>query len=413
MPRRRKKTDLPFWWRASAKCYHVQVDGAQRRLDSDLDTAWRLYHEIMAGGPTAPPTRAAAPTAATPAPASGPLVLDVLETFSTWVRANKAARTYEAYRDRLQHLVDGLKASGDLALPMASLRPIHVTRVVLANPGWSANTKRGVIAACQRATRWAKRQGLIDADPLADMEKPGAEDREAAVSPAQYAEIMAAVVDPAFRALLEFAWESGARPQELVRIEARYVREDERRIVFPVQESKGKKRSRVVYLTDEALAILRPAMAAHPTGPVFRTARGTAWTRYSVKNAFIRLRRRLGRAAMAAAGEPWPRLPRFSPARHAPEALPAARKAHERATAALNKERRRLALARGPELHLGAFRKGYCTEALKNGLDTVTVAGLLGHANAVMVSRVYAKVQQDPAYMAEAAARARGRSAGR
>ena len=75
---------------------------------------------------------------------------------------------------------------------------------------------------------------------------------------------------------------------------------------------------------------------------------------------------------------------------------------------AVKKERKRLALEHGPKLHLGAFRKGYCTEALKNGVDVVTTATLMGHANAVMVSRVYAKVQQDPAFMAEAARRARG-----
>jgi integrase len=44
----------------------------------------------------------------------------------------------------------------------------------------------------------------------------------------------------------------------------------------------------------------------------------------------------------------------------------------------------------------------------QNGVDTVTVAHLLGHADASMVSKVYAKVQQDPRFMAEAARRAKG-----
>ncbi len=37
----------------------------------------------------------------------------------------------------------------------------------------------------------------------------------------------------------------------------------------------------------------------------------------------------------------------------------------------------------------------------------MTVAHLLGHADASMVSRVYARVQQDPSFMAEAARRAK------
>jgi hypothetical protein len=58
--------------------------------------------------------------------------------------------------------------------------------------------------------------------------------------------------------------------------------------------------------------------------------------------------------------------------------------------------------------HLGAFRKGYTTEGLKNGVDTVTMAYLLGHANAVMVSKVYALVEKDPEYMAASARKANG-----
>jgi hypothetical protein len=51
---------------------------------------------------------------------------------------------------------------------------------------------------------------------------------------------------------------------------------------------------------------------------------------------------------------------------------------------------------------------GSCTEGLKNGIDTLTMAHLLGHSNGAMVSRVYGQVQQDPAYMAASARKARG-----
>jgi integrase len=402
MPRRKKKSDLPFWWRGQTSCYYVQVDGKQERLSPDLDEAWRLYHELMGGKPAA---------AAAPPPAAkdeGPLVLDVLEQFLAWAERNKAPLTFEAYRRRLQHFIDSLKAHGALELPASSLRPIHVTRVLTGDASWSDTSKNDIVSACQRAFRWAARQGLVEVNPLVGMEKPGRRDRELAVSPAQYAEIMGAVDDPGFRDLLSFAWESGVRPQEIVRIEARFVRLDERRIVFPVSESKGKRSSRVVYLTPEGEAVLRPLMGRRPSGPLFRSARGAPWNKDSINNAFVRLRRRLGRIAMRAAGVDVPRPPRFVPANYAPDELAAARKAHLAAMAGVKKERKRLALEHGPKLHLGAFRKGYCTEALKNGVDVVTTAHLMGHANAVMVSRVYAKVQQDPAFMAEAARRARG-----
>ena len=53
------------------------------------------------------------------------------------------------------------------------------------------------------------------------------------------------------------------------------------------------------------------------------------------------------------------------------------------------------------------MRKGFTTEALKAGLDTLTVAHLLGHRDGTMISRVYGMVQQDPAHMLEAARKAK------
>lgn len=271
MPRRKKKTDLPFWWRKQTGCYYVQIDGRQERLSPDLDEAWRLYHERMGG-------KAAVKPAASPAiRAAGPMVVVVLEGFLAWVEANKSPLTFAAYRRRLQHFIDSLKAHGDLTLPASELKPLHVTRVLIGGGRWSDTSKNDIVSACQRAFNWASRQGVVPINPLHGMEKPGRRDRELAVSPGQYAQIMAAVDDPSFRGLLAFAWESGVRPQEIVRIEARFVRLDEHRIVFPVSESKGGRASRVVYLTPEGEAILGPLVARRPAGPVFRSARGTPW----------------------------------------------------------------------------------------------------------------------------------------
>jgi integrase len=274
MPRRKKKSDLPFWWRRQTACYYVQVDGVQKRLSPDLDEAWKIYHELMSGEAAARET---------PAPSGrndkGPLVLDVLESFLGWVEKNKAPLTFRAYRQRLQHFIDSLKVRGDLGLAAASLRPIHVTRVLTGDVSWSDTSRNDIVSTCQRAFRWAARQGLVEINPLVGMEKPGRRDRELAVSPAQYAEIMGVVDDPNLRDLLSFAWESGVRPQEIVRIEARFVRLDERRIVFPVSESKGRRSARVVYLTPEGEAVLKPLMDRRPAGVVFRSARGAPGTR--------------------------------------------------------------------------------------------------------------------------------------
>jgi integrase len=83
-------------------------------------------------------------------------------------------------------------------------------------------------------------------------------------------------------------------------------------------------------------------------------------------------------------------------------------KDYQAALLSWKKEKRRVALEHGPALHLGALRKGYTTEALKEGVDTVTVAHLLGHRDPSMVAKVYGHVQVDPEYMMRAARRAKG-----
>ena len=338
MPRRHPQ---PFW-RNFTSSWYVQIGKRQVPLGPDRDEAFRLYHELMSRPPEEVQSVAVEET---------PIhVVSILDAFLDWVKNNRAGTTYDWYRHMLQDFTDAIPAG----LTVAALKPYHLTRVIDAHAeSHSNNTRHGLGRAVQRAMRWAKKQGLIETNPVSDVEKPAAEARDLAVRPAEYEEVIAAASPEAFRLVIRFAWLSGVRPQELRAIEARHVDFDSRRIVFPIKESKGKRSARIVYLTDETTAMLEAQVKTHPYGKVFRNSEGEPWTKDAINCAFCRLKKKLGR-----------------------------------------------------KLHLGAFRKGYTTEALKNGVDTVTVSQLLGHKDAVMVSKVYAKVQQDPEFMAEAARRA-------
>jgi integrase len=186
------------------------------------------------------------------------------------------------------------------------------------------------------------------------VEKPEPQDRDVVVSPEEYEKVLT-LVRGGFRDLLVMAWESGIRPQEIRVVEAKHLDFTHGRIVFPVKEFKGKKLPRVVYLPDEAFALARKLAAAYETGPIFRNADGVPWTRYAINCAFIRLQKKLGR-----------------------------------------------------KLHLGAFRKSFATEALKNGVDVVTTSHLLGHTNPAMLAKVYARMQHDPEYLRGQAKKATG-----
>ena len=66
--------------------------------------------------------------------------------------------------------------------------------------------------------------------------------------------------DP-FRDLFQFVWYVGCRPQEARHIEPRHVQLDQERIVFPAEESKGKRVKRIIYLQGVALEIVQRLMA--------------------------------------------------------------------------------------------------------------------------------------------------------
>ena len=231
-----------------------------------------------------------------------------------------------------------------------------------------------------------------------------------AVSPEEYARVVAAIKEPRFRGLIELSWETGARVQELRKIEAKFLDMVTGRIVFPPKQAKGKKYHRVIYLTARAKEILADLAKSHPTGPILLNSDGKAWTKDAINCAFCRLQLALGRKAMEESGVGGQRPARFKKAGIEEGEMVRAKERHRKMVLKWQKESVEKARELGTKYHLGAFRKGYASEALKAGVDTVTLAHLLGHRDPSMVSRVYGQVQQDPIHMADAAKRAKGKA---
>ena len=394
-----RKYPQPFW-RESRSCYFVQIKGKQIRLHPEHDEAFRIYHQLM----SQKPEERALATAATLATPSANLVLTVLDSFLDWCRLNNAPRTYEYYRENIQRFATRIPKT----MTVAELKPFHVTQVMSNFPNWGNNTKNDFIASIKRAFNWAVDEELIERNPLARLKKPAREAREMAVTPEEYARVIETVEEPRFRDLIELAWETGSRGQELGKLEARFVDLSTSRILLPPSKAKGKKYHRVIYLTKRAREIVARLCTEAPNGPLLLNTRGNAWTKDAINSAFCRLQLALGRRSLKELGIEV-KLPGPFRSTGIPADQIAAAKTKDRAfIEKAHEEALTLARQHGKKYHLSAFRKGYATEALKNGVDTVTVAHLLGHTDASMVSRVYAKVQQDPKFMAEAASRAKG-----
>ena len=123
----------------------------------------------------------------------------------------------------------------------------------------SSGAKRSYGRSIKRSLRWAKKQGYIDSNPIADLELSKAGKREQVVLAGEWKTLLDAVADQTVRDLLIVTWESGCRPQESLRAEARHVDLENQRWWFPVSESKCEI-PRTIYLTDDALAITKRLM---------------------------------------------------------------------------------------------------------------------------------------------------------
>ncbi len=325
------------WFREDRKTYCVTIRGKRHDLGPDKTEADRLFHELMARKPEA----------LKPITAAGLSVAEVFDKYLDWCEKHREPRTFEWYRDHIQSFMDTLKEPDKMPVP--SLKPFHVIEWTDAHPSWGKSYRRGAIVAVQRPFNWAERLGYIDKSPVRNIEKPPAVRREQVVTPVQFATIRDhyGEGDP-FRDLLEFAWETGCRPQEVKNIEPRHVQMDKHCVAFPPAEAKGKKRWRIIYMTPRAEQIITGLLTVRSNGPLFLNAKGTRWNRWNMACRFGRLKKHVGATYCAY-----------------------------------------------------VLRHGFATRKLEEGLDHLTVAALLGHKDATMLAKIYSHIGERPDHLRE------------
>jgi integrase len=375
-----KKSKGPWFWKAR-KQWVVNINGTRHYLGSDRSEAYQEWHRLS--------------TQETPR-ISGKHVVAVLDSFLTWCQTDRPD-SYDWYSTRINEFANTCPT-----LRMSALKPEHVRNWVKTKK--SDGHKRGCIVAVSRALNWAVREGMIETNPLRFMEKPSPGRREVFLTPDEFSKLLSHATDECFKDLLTFCWETGCRPQEVFRLEARHV--EENRCVFPEKESKGKKKKRVIYLTPVASEILRRLVAAHPEGRLFRNARGKPWGGNNVACRFGRLQKRLAGKIVLKKSEVETLATELKKRR--PMKVVGGTE-FRKTEADLRREARkklRAKRATGPKYALYHLRHSYCQRALKNGVDPITLAELMGHSSAAMIMRIYQHLAQDKSHMVEAAARA-------
>ena len=325
------------WYRASRGQWYVKIDGRLHRLGPDKRQATKRFHELMATRDEGQP----------PARHDATSLRGLAKAFLDWCAIHRAPRTREGYLQYLNSFDEYWPA-----LLVSDMRPYHVSEWLDAHPTWGPTTKHNGATCLKRCMRWAAKLGYIPASPIADFEKPTAVSRTDTVSDEEFKSLLEHA-NARFADLLTVARDTGARPFELCRLEARHLDLPSERAVIPPAESKGRRRARVLYFTDRSVAILQRLAEKHPDGPLFRNARGNAWTAYAIGHAFGRLAKFTGR-----------------------------------------------------RVSMYQFRHRYITAALLDGMDSHSVAKLAGHVDGTMLSRVYSHVEKDLAFMQAQARRA-------
>lgn len=326
---------FPKPWHRKGRGWYVTLDGKQIKLGDDRDEAFDEYKRLLSRPETVPVNSEA--------------VVALIDQYLDWCQKHRAEETYRWYRDRLQDF--SRHVGRDLTI--SRMRPFHVQQWVDSKPGWSSGSRRNAIAAVKRVFAWAEEQGYVDRSPIARLKKPRCSKKDVIVPPEHYEEMLRLTRDEEFRDLLTVTWETGCRPQESLRVEARHVERTNQRWVIP--ETPGKPDNRVVYMTDKAMRITERLMLKHPEGPLFRNKYGRPWTTDAVNCHFHRLKEKIG--------------VRYS---------------------------------------LYALRHTWITRMLESGVDSLTVAFLAGHKDPSMLAKHYAHLSHNPKHLLEQARRATG-----
>lgn len=280
-------------------------------------------------------------------------VAQLFDVYLEWCSTRRSEGTYKNNRLYLRSFIDCVGTR----LTISKLRPLHITKWMDTHPDWSDTTRNDAISIAQRPFNWGVRQGRVEKNPIAHLEdKPPRRRREVVYSQDEWNSIIGCIRDSGFRDLMEFMWETGCRPQEARQLEARHVDLKNGVAVFPPSESKGKRHPRVLFLNETALKILKRVCQSQPKGAVFRNTRGNAWTKDAMKCRLSRIRDKLGLPVVCAYG----------------------------------------------------IRHSFATEGLKNGVDSISLAALMGHSDVSMIARTYQHLARNPEFLREQARKARG-----
>jgi integrase len=270
-----------------------------------------------------------------------PEVRKVIARYLDWSKSNHAEGTHNFYRIYGESFVAWISPD----LRMSGLRKDHVLKwadTKFPKVTSSPSTRHGAVRAVQRAFNWAVEDaGIIRTNPIGKIKKDKPTRRETYIAVDQYHRVLGAIKDDAFRDIVEILRHTGCRPEEARKITSKEFNREKRCWELPAGFTAKTKKARSIPLNDHAYGLCCKWADRHPDGPMFLNRRGDPWRKQALVDRCRRLRAKLG----------------F-------EFVPY------------------------------TFRHVFATDALENGVDPITVARIMGHANLDMLNEYYEHIQQ-------------------
>jgi integrase len=314
------------WYRVDRDAWVAKIAGKQVTLakgKGEKKAATKALHAIL-GDP-----KAKMPTMP---------ICAVADWFLEYTERERSELTLIGYKSYLLKWVDHVGQD----TPAESIRPYHVTRWIETKK-WGNTSRKNAIVACKRLMSWAKKQGYVAENHLAEMESPKADTREEIINSEDVARCVQEITRGEFRDFVVFLFETGARPSEAMRLEASHFGAENGIVVMDGKSTWKTKKKRIIYLTETAAEIVARRSKLYPEGPIFRNSEGRPWLRKTLSSRWSVLRRKLGLGKGATSA---------------------------------------------------SLRHLFVTEALVNRVPIAHVSTLVGHVDTTMVSRVYSKLHQ-------------------
>ena len=276
-------------------------------------------------------------------------VCDLVEAFLAFYSkpgriAGDTLRNYRFYTQKFAEACGYLRS--------VDIQVRHIDDWVDSHP-WNETSEYNARRIAFRVFSWGVERGWVRKNPLKGMVREKPDITRRCLTFEEWCGLLRGARRP-FRVFLWSLLETGARPCELRNLTWDMVRDD--RCVLPKHKTAKKTRKpRVIYLSERMQRRLRQLKSRSGSRYVFVNSRGKPWTHYAIRSRVDRIVQRQGLAKDVCAY---------------------------------------------------MVRHTFGTWGIMSGLETATVAELMGHSDTDMIVKVYCHLAEQSSHMQDAANRA-------